>query len=188
MMQEKLQFALIGVIVGFVTNKLYDIAAVSIERRRIKQGLVHELEAVSFYLNEFIKLCETKFDQVDSYHDGDFPRKLTTPISDKYYADICLYLNSSQRTSFNNIHVMIDELNNFIDAFFWQPCKSGTCQDSCKLNLAKHYAASTDLLFFVKNHVIYHRYPIINSQIDAELDKSRGKVYEYLGKKGLTLA
>ena len=97
MYQEKAVFALVGVIVGFLANKIYDIAASILERRKIHKGLLEELESLDSDLTNLKAICENRLEQGNSYHEGRFPRKIQSPIYNKYYADICLYLNRSQR-------------------------------------------------------------------------------------------
>tara|TARA_B110000003_G_C16374280_1_gene427809 strand:- start:7 stop:570 length:564 start_codon:yes stop_codon:yes gene_type:complete len=185
MYQEKAVFALVGVIVGFLANKIYDIAASILERRKIHKGLLEELESLDSDLTNLKAICENRLEQGNSYHEGRFPRKIQSPIYNKYYADICLYLNRSQRCSFEQIYVIVEELNQFISRFFKERCDKGNCSSDCKATIATNYASVCDLIFLVNNHIKYEKQPIISSQIEVELGQHRKDVDDHLRKYGL---
>lgn len=85
-------------------------------RRRLKRQLVEELSHILNTLQManqgFLRTLQlTALDKIEF----DATLQFVCPIYDGYYKDVCGYLNSSQRASFDKIHSVIREIHNLRD-------------------------------------------------------------------------
>ncbi|WP_219811995.1 hypothetical protein, partial [Vibrio jasicida] len=96
--------------------------------------------------------------------------------------DICLYLTSSQRVSFQQIFVVIEELNKFIEHFFMEKCELNDCERECFAKLTSAYRSLRDVIYMVENHIEYYREPFNKEENEQEMEKIREEVENYICK------
>nr|WP_319024228.1 hypothetical protein [Vibrio navarrensis] len=182
---DRLEKVVIGVLVGFIVNRAYDWVSNMWCRTKIGSSLVEELTLAHddiLFVREIIK---KKISGSEGVGVGSYPRKINYPIYEKYYADVCLSLNNSQRSSFQQIYTGIAELNMFIVELYTERLNEDYCNSNAtRLRLAESYSTANDMLFFIKNHVEHPKFPLIGEQLNAELKLVREKTDRYLRQYG----
>ncbi|MEZ8227042.1 hypothetical protein [Vibrio splendidus] len=182
---DKFTIAISGVLIGFIVNRLYDLFASMCWRAKIRSSLVEELTMVHDDILLVKLIFQKKIDGSESIGFGSYPRKITYPIYEKYYADVCLSLNKSQRSSFQQIYTGVEELNIFIVELHTNCSNDEYCSsDATRQSLATSYSTANDILFLIKNHADHPKYPLIGDQVNAELKLHRKKTDRYLSKHG----
>ncbi|EGQ7674280.1 hypothetical protein ACEZN7_003048 [Vibrio parahaemolyticus] len=182
---EKVTIAISGVLVGFLVNRVYDWVSYMLWQTKIRSSLVEELTLVHDDILFVKSIIKTKIEGSESIGAGSYPRKISYPIYEKYYADVCLNFNNSQRSSFQQIYTGIEELNSFIVELYTECSNDDYCSSNgTHQRLAGSYSTANDILFLIKNHVEHPRFPLIGDQVNAELKLNREKTDSYLRKYG----
>lgn len=85
-------------------------------RRRLKRQLLEELKHIQNSLTmahqDFLRTLQLSVHDVAELSTA---QKFPHPIFENFYRDCCSYLSSSQRESFDRIHLMIDAANRMFD-------------------------------------------------------------------------
>ena len=174
-----------GVLIGFIVNRVYDWVSNMCWRTRIWSSLVEELTLAHDDILFVSKILKKKINGSEGVGVGSYPRKINYPIYEKYYADVCLSLNHSQRSSFQQIYIGIAELNIFIVELYTERLNDDYCNsDATRRRLAESYSTMNDILFLIKNHVEHPKFPLIGDQLNAELKLDREKTDRYLRQYG----
>lgn len=177
---DKLYAAVIGALVAFICTKVYDALSKTRYRynlhRCLREELVYVLEALQATRN----ILENKIESKNDLHFGEYPRKIQSPIYQGHYLDICLYLTRSQRASFQQIFVVIEELNEFIEHFFKKKCELNDCERECFAKLTSAYRSLRDVIYMVENHIEYNREPFNQEENEQEMAKIREEVENYI--------
>ncbi len=182
---DKLTIAISGVLTGFIVNRLHDLFSSMRWRTKIRSSLVEELTMVHDDILFVKAIFQKKIDGSERIGAGSYPRKIMYPIYEKYYADVCLSLNKSQRSSFQQIYTGVEELNVFIAELYTECLNDKYCtSDATRQRLAASYSTANDMLFLIKNHVDHPKYPLIGDQVSAELELHREKTECYLSRHG----
>ena len=186
---DRLEKVITGVLIGFIVNRVYDWASNMCRRTKIRSSLVEELTMVHDDILLVKSILRKKIDGSEAIGSGSYSRKIAYPIYEKYYADVCLILNKSQRSSFQQIFSGVEELNAFITELYTECLNKDYCSsDATRVRLATSYSTASDMLFFIKNHIEHPKYPLIGDQIRVELEAHREETNRFLSQHGFVFS